>query len=61
MKRTVAFLAIIVTVGFAACSTNPAATKTVTFTPCCMTGQPDKVVLLEDSYASGGTVVRLVH
>ena len=61
MKLTLAFLAILVALGFGACTTNPAATKTVNFTPCCATHSPDKVVLLQDSYAAGGTVVRLVH
>jgi len=61
MKLTLAFLAIIVSLSFGACTTNPAATKTVNFTPCCASHQPDKVVLLQDSYAQGGTVVRLVH
>lgn len=61
MKITIALLAIIVAFSFNACTTNPAATKTVIFTPCCATHQPDKVVLLEDSFAPGGTVVRLVH
>ncbi len=61
MKLTLAFLAIIVTLSFGACTTNPVASKTVILTPCCATHQPDKEVILQDSFAPGGTVVRLVH
>jgi hypothetical protein len=61
MKLALAFLAITITLGFTACSTNRIATKPVIFTPCCATHQPDKVVLLTDSFEPGGTVVRLVH
>jgi hypothetical protein len=61
MKLILAFLAIVVTLGFGACTSAPVATKTVVFTPCCATHQPDKEVLLTDSFAPGGTVVRLVH
>ncbi len=61
MKLAAAFLAIIVTLGLGACTTAPVATKEVNFVPCCATHQPDKIVLLEDSFAEGGTVVRLVH
>jgi hypothetical protein len=59
MKLTVAFLSIILTVGFGACSTAKIATKEVILTPCCATGEPDKVVLLQDSFEPGGRVVRL--
>jgi hypothetical protein len=61
MKLTIAFFSIILTLGFGACSSVNAPTKEVGFTPCCATSQPEKVVLLEDSFAPGGTVVRLVH
>jgi hypothetical protein len=59
MKLTFAFLALVVALGFSACTTNPAASKVVTLTPCCATGGPDKLVVLEDSFAQGGEVVRL--
>ena len=61
MKLTVAFFAVIVTLGFTACSSTQVASKEVTFIPCCMTDQPSKVVILQDSWQPGGTVVRLVH
>jgi hypothetical protein len=61
MKLTIAFFSIILTLSFGACSSVTVPTKEVTFTPCCATHEPDKVVLLEDPLAPGGTVVRLVH
>jgi hypothetical protein len=61
MKLTVAFLAILVTLGLSACSTIKVDPKVASFTPCCMTGQPAKDVILKDSWEPGGTVVRLVH
>jgi hypothetical protein len=57
MKLTVAFFSIILTVGFGACSTVP--TKKVTLVPCCTSGEAEKTVLLQDSWAEGGRVVRL--
>ena len=61
MKLTVAFLTIIVSLGFGACSTDKQPTKVAIFHPCCMGHDPDKEVLLQDSWEPGGTVVRLVH
>jgi hypothetical protein len=61
MKLTVAFFAIIATLGFSACSSTKVEPKIVSFTPCCMTGQPARDVVLQDSWQPGGTVVRLVH
>ena len=61
MKLTVAFLSIILTLGFGACSTAKVATKQVTLVACCATGEPDKDVLLQDSFEPGGRVVRLAH
>ena len=57
MKLALAFGSIIITLGFGACSTVP--TKEVTLQACCATGEPDKDVLLQDSWAPGGRVVRL--
>lgn len=59
MKLTIALLAIILTLGFGACSTITTAPKVVSFTPCCATGSPAKDVTLIGSFDSGGTVVRL--
>jgi hypothetical protein len=61
MKLTIAFFSIILTLGFGACSNVQVPTKEVNFIPCCATGEPAKVVLLQDSFVPGGTVVRLVH
>ncbi len=62
MKLTIAFFSIILTLGFGACSNVQGhCTKEVKFIPCCATGEPAKVVLLQDSFVPGGTVVRLVH
>ena len=62
MKLTIAFFSIVLTLSFGACSTASTGTKVATFTPCCMTGQPEKAVVLEsNSFAPGGDVVRLVH
>jgi hypothetical protein len=61
MKLTIAFLAIVVALSFGACTSSPVATKEVTFIPCCMGHDPEKVVLLTDSWAPGGTVVHLIH
>ena len=61
MKLIIAFFAVLVTLGFGACSTDKQPTKVAIFTPCCMTGQPEKTVLHQDSWEPGGTVVRLVH
>ncbi len=57
MKLTIAFLAIVLTLGFGACSTP--APKEVSFTPCCATGAPAKDVTLIGPWEPGGTVVRL--
>jgi len=57
MKQTIAFFSIILTLGFGACSTTPS--RKVTLTPCCATGEPDQVVILQDSFEPGGRVVRL--
>jgi hypothetical protein len=60
MKLTIAFLSIILTLGFGACSSYKTGTREVILTPCCATGGPDKVVLLqENSFTPGGRVVRL--
>jgi len=61
MKLTIAFLSIILTLGFGACSTSKMPTKEVTLTACCASNEPDKVVLLQDSFEPGGRVVRLAH
>ncbi|HSI11964.1 MAG TPA: hypothetical protein VK961_07965 [Chthoniobacter sp.] len=61
MKSTIAFLSILLTLGFGACSTVQTAPKEVIFTPCCATHAPDKNVTLVGSFEPGGTVVRLVH
>ena len=61
MKLTIACFSIVLILGFGACTSAPIATKEVIFSPCCADHAPDKVVLLEDSFAPGGTVVRLVH
>ena len=61
MKLTIALFSILTILGLGACTTAPIASHDVTFTSCCSTGAPDKVVVLEDSFAPGGTVVRLVH
>ena len=64
MKLAVAFLAIIVTLGFGACSTDHPAAKEVIFNPCCMTvGAQPKDVTLIGSFEPGTnvTVVHLVH
>jgi len=61
MKLTIAFLSIVTILSFGACSTDKKPTKEVGFTPCCATGQPEKTVMLQDSFEPGGTVVRLVH
>jgi hypothetical protein len=61
MKLTIAFLSIITILGFGACSTASTGTKPVVFNTC-TPGGPGKVVLLEsNSFAPGGTVVRLAH
>jgi hypothetical protein len=59
MKLTIALLSIIVALGFSACSTVPS--KEVMLTPCCASGEPEKLVLLQDSWAPDGRVVRLAH
>lgn len=59
MKLTFAFLSIVLTLGFGACSTAKIATKEVTLQACCSSNEPDKVVLLQDSFEPGGRVVRL--
>ncbi len=59
MKLTITFFSIILTLGLGACTTAPKPTKEVILTSCCATGEPDKVVLLQDSWAPGGRVVRL--
>ena len=59
MKLTIALLAIILTLGFGACSTLPTSAKEASFTPCCATGAPAKDVTLIGSFEPGGTVVRL--
>lgn len=61
MKLTIAFLSIILTLGFGACSSTKVATREVTLTACCASNEPDKDVLLQDSFEPGGRVVRLVH
>ena len=61
MKLTIAFLAIVLTLGFSACSTSMTAARKVSLSPCCATGGPDKIVMLQDSFEPGGTVVRLAH
>jgi hypothetical protein len=59
MKLTIAFLPIILTLGFGACTSDKTGTKKVTLissTP----GDSGKVVnLQENSFAPGGRVVRL--
>ena len=60
MKLTIAFLSIILTLGFGACSTAKVATREVTLVACCASNEPDKVVDLQDSWEPGGRVVRLV-
>jgi len=60
MKLTTAFLAIVLTLSFGACSSYKTGTREVTLTSCCATGAPDKDVLLqENSFTPGGRVVRL--
>jgi hypothetical protein len=61
MKLTIALFSIVLTLGFGACSTAKISPHDVTFTSCCSTGAPDKVVVLQDSFEPGGTVVRLIH
>ena len=61
MKLTIALFSVILTLSFGACSGVKVASKTVSFTPCCATSQPSKLVVLQDPYEPGGTVVRLVH
>ena len=62
MKLTIAFLAIILTLGFGACSTAKTGTRPVTLSQCFCSNEPDKAVLLEEnSYAPEGRVVRLAH
>lgn len=61
MKLAIAFLAIIVTLGFGACSTAKIPTREVTLVACCASNEPDKDVLLQDSFEPGGRVVRLAH
>jgi hypothetical protein len=61
MKLTIAFLSLVLSLGFGACSTSKTATRTVILKPCCATGEADKVVLLQDSFEPGGRVVRLTQ
>jgi len=61
MKLTIAFLSIVLTLGFGACSTAKIATKEVNLVACCASNEPDKTVLLQDSFEPGGRVVRLAH
>jgi hypothetical protein len=59
MKLTIAFLSIIVALSFGACSTAKKPTREVTLVACCASNEPDKDVLLQDSFEPGGRVVRL--
>jgi hypothetical protein len=59
MKLTAAFLSIVFTVGFGACTSSKIASKEVTLVPCCADGGPEKTVILQDSFEEGGRVVRL--
>ena len=61
MKLTIAFLSIVLILGFGACSTAKVPTKEVTLVACCSSNEPDKDVYLQDSFEPGGRVVRLVH
>jgi hypothetical protein len=62
MKLTIAFLSIILTLGFGACSTAKTGTRPVTLSHCSCSNEPDKDVLLEEnSFAPEGRVVRLAH
>jgi hypothetical protein len=61
MKLTIAFLSIILTLGFGACTSIQTAPKVVSFTPCCASSAPAKDVTLIGSFEPGGTVVRLTH
>ena len=62
MKLTIAFLSIILTLGFGACTTSPTPTKQVTLTSC-TPGDAGKQVILETSPWAPGEhhVVRLAH
>jgi hypothetical protein len=60
MKLIIAFLPIVLILGFGACSSSKVATREVTLTTC-VAGDPGKVVELQDSFAPGGRVVRLAH
>jgi hypothetical protein len=60
MKLTIAFLSIVLTLGFGACSYKTGNRKVILTT--CEPGDAGKVVLLqENSYEPGGRVVRLAH
>ena len=59
MKLAIAFLSIVLTFGFGACTTVTTTPKVVSFTPC--GPSPAKDVTLIGSYEPGGTVVRLAH
>ncbi|MDR3406644.1 MAG: hypothetical protein P4L99_29435 [Chthoniobacter sp.] len=61
MKLAIAFLSIIVTLGFGACSTA-SSTKVVTLTSCTPGDAGKQVILETNSYAPGEhRVVRLAH
>ena len=59
MKLTITFSALVLALTLGACSTAKKPTREVTLVPCCATGDPEKVVLLQDSFEPGGRVVRL--
>lgn len=59
MKLTIAFVAVVLTLGLGACSTSKVPTREVTLQACCSSNEPDKTVLLQDSFEPGGRVVRL--
>ncbi len=60
MKQAIAFIAIVLTVTFGACSSKSGVTKAKLAT--CAPGDSGKLVHLQaNSFTPGGRVVRIVH
>ena len=61
MKPIITLLAIILTLGLGACSTCQKPPRECILSACCATSDPDKHVMLHDSFDPEGRVVRLAH
>jgi hypothetical protein len=61
MKLTIAFLSIVLTLTFGACSSHKAGMKKVNLATCDPGDSGKRVHLQENSFAPGGRVVRLAH